>query len=58
MQDTIELNLLRDLYDIDGAIRSLESQLQNTSKEYKQGIRVMVTKLLVGLLPKRPEAHH
>ena len=42
MQDTIELNLLRDLYDIDGAIRSLESQLQNTSKEYKQGIRMLV----------------
>lgn len=42
MQDTIELNLLRDLYDIDGAIRSLESQLQNTSKEYKQGIRMLI----------------
>ncbi len=42
MQDTTELTLLRDLYNIDVAIKSLESQLQNTSKEYKQGIRQLV----------------
>jgi phage-related minor tail protein len=38
-QDITELKILRDLYNVDSAIESLESQAQNISKEFKQGIR-------------------